>query len=381
MRWPRVTLPIAGGCFGIAIADGRIAALEPAQGAPQWLLLPAFANMHCHAERSYALAGPPRSLADALRLAEDVRARSSVSEFQQRAATLFGRALDHGTLRLRTHTDVDDLVDERALRGVMAAREQFAGRLDVEIVAFANARVDVASAHGRRRLERALDAGADLIGAVPALAPDPARALDAVLDLGAATGAAIDLHLDEHGEAKRALIAPLIARVQARRLEGRVTVSHACALAVLPQGDAQRLPAEIAAAGIDVVALPGTNLYHQDRAGATPRRRGITLVRELLAAGVAVRFGSDNVRDSFYPYGDADPLEDGFLASIAAHIDDPAALVAGLCGGRGDPAVGDVANLVLVRAGSLRDALARRPRQRIVLREGRVVAGALMDGG
>ena len=92
------------------------------------------------------------------------------------------------------------------------------------------------------------------------------------------------------------------------------------------------------------------------------------------SAGVPVRFGSDNGRDVFYPYGDADPLESAFLASIAAHVDDEELLVGGICDGRTRVEPGDPADLVLVSALSFRDALARRPEARALLRAGRVVA-------
>jgi cytosine deaminase len=96
-------------------------------------------------------------------------------------------------------------------------------------------------------------------------------------------------------------------------------------------------------------------------------------VRELVAAGVPVRFGSDNVADVFYPYGDADPLESAFLASLAAHVDDEEVLLAGICDGRSRIAPGDRADLVVLDASSVRDALARRPGGRTVVRNGRML--------
>jgi cytosine/creatinine deaminase len=126
---------------------------------------------------------------------------------------------------------------------------------------------------------------------------------------------------------------------------------------------------------MSVIVLPATNLYLQDRGSVTPRQRGLTLVRELLDAGVGVRFGSDNVGDVFYPYGDADPLEAAFLASIGAHLEDEDALLAGICDGRSRLRVGDPADIVVIPASSLRDALARRPGGRTVIRGGRILSG------
>jgi cytosine/adenosine deaminase-related metal-dependent hydrolase len=91
-----------------------------------------------------------------------------------------------------------------------------------------------------------------------------------------------------------------------------------------------------------------------------------------LQAGVDVRFGTDNVRDSFLPFGDADPLDEGRLGVLGAHLEEPGSLLAAMCGGRRALAVGDAADVVLVPADSLDDALARRPPGRVLVRGGRV---------
>jgi cytosine/creatinine deaminase len=163
--------------------------------------------------------------------------------------------------------------------------------------------------------------------------------------------------------------------VIARGLGSRVTFSHLCVLSVLDRTQAAALADKIARAGITVLALPETNLLLQDRGEGAPRQRGITPVRELIRAGVTVRLGTDNVRDAFYPFGDGDMLETACFAAVAAHLDDPAELIGAACDGRCSVGEGDVADLVLVRAASLDDALARRPAERIVLKAGRQVAG------
>jgi cytosine deaminase len=101
----------------------------------------------------------------------------------------------------------------------------------------------------------------------------------------------------------------------------------------------------------------------------------VTLVRELISAGVKVRFGTDNVRDWFYPFGDGDMLETAVAGAIATHLDDPVDLTGAVCGGRPAIAEGEAADLVLIPASSFGDALARRPAGRIVFKNGRQVAG------
>jgi cytosine deaminase len=294
---------------------------------------------------------------------------------RERALRLFRRGLGHGSLRIRTHVDVDELIGERGLRGVTAARDALAGLPAVEIVAFATKFADPTTPDGTRRLERALASGADLLGAVPRFHADPAASLERVLDLAMANEVDVDVHLDETIDPSGFQLEHLADATVARGLEGRVTASHCCALASVDPATAGRTVEKLAAAGITVIALPALNLYLEDRGDTTPRLRGLTLVRELVEAGVPVRFGSDNIGDVFYPYGDADPLEAAWLAALAVHVEDEDVLLGGICAGRARIEEGDPADLVVVEADSVRDVLARRPGGRTVLRAGVVVSG------
>ena len=172
------------------------------------------------------------------------------------------------------------------------------------------------------------------------------------------------------------MLAGMVAdAVIARGLQGRVTLSHLCVLATLGAAAASALIEKLARAGVTVVALPAANLFLQDRGEGSPSRRGVTLMRELLAAGVPVRCGTDNIRDWFYPFGDGDMLETALFAAVAGHLDKPADLVGAVCGGRRTIAEGEPADLVLLPASSLDDALARRPAGRVLFKGGRQVAG------
>jgi cytosine deaminase len=366
-----VALPDRRGAWDIRLAGGRIDSATPAAGPASGLLaLPAFHEPHTHADRAFApIPRPPQSLNDAILMSDELRERSTAEEVEARALRLFERAAAHGAVRLRTHVDHSPmdggLRDRRAVR---AAARRMEGVLDVEIVAFASRELDPVERATRDALVTALEDGADLLGAFVALSADPRASLDALLDLAADTGATVDVHLDEHCDAGASLLEHLADATIARGLEGRVAAGHCCALAMLDAAGARRVVEKVAAAGVTVIALPALNLYLQGRGSGTPRVRGLTLVHELLAAGATVRFGSDNVRDPFYPYGDADPLETAWLTSVAAHVDDPAVLLAGVCAGRCTVEAGDPAELVLVPADSMQDALARRPAGRRVIR-------------
>ena len=145
----------------------------------------------------------------------------------------------------------------------------------------------------------------------------------------------------------------------------------------------QREVAElVATAGIDVVALPHTNLFLQGRDHQSAMPRALTAVRALRAAGVNVCAGADNLQDPFNPMGRADPLETASLMVMAAHLlpDDALHAVSGavrqaVTGRTGGIAVGEPADLVALHASSVREALAFGPTDRLVLRRGRLIGG------
>ena len=373
-----VSLPGRSGVFSLTLRDGLVASIRPAEhvGEAAWLVLPGLVNLHAHADRAFTVQTfRPKSFADALAAATAARAEFTAPDVEARATRLFERALGHGTVRIRTHTDVDPIVELRSMEGVLAAKQAMAGKIDVDVIAFSTSKSDLSDWSAVSRLQDAVGMGANLIGASLNSSADPPRALAALLDLAEQFSLALDIHLDEHLEPHQMLAGSVADAIVARGLQGRVTLSHLCVLSALNPRIAGELIKKLARAEVTVVALPETNLFLQERGEGSPIRRGVTLVRELVAEGVKVRLGTDNVRDWFFPFGDADLLDTGLFAAVTAHLDDEAELLAALCDGRREIAEGDPADLVLLKASSFDDALARRPAERTVFKAGRQVAG------
>jgi cytosine deaminase len=73
----------------------------------------------------------------------------------------------------------------------------------------------------------------------------------------------------------------------------------------------------IAESGVSIVANPLINITLQGRHDSYPKRRGMTRVPELMAAGVNVAFGHDCVMDPWYGLGSGDMLE---VAHMGLHV-------------------------------------------------------------
>jgi cytosine deaminase len=141
----------------------------------------------------------------------------------------------------------------------------------------------------------------------------------------------------------------------------------------------------IAEAGLHVVANPLINVTLQARHDTYPKRRGLTRVPELMAAGVNVAFGHDCVMDPWYSLGSADMLE---VASMGLHVAQMtsqdamrrcfdavtvnAARALGLEGYGLEP--GCRADFVLLQARSPVEAIRLRAQRLLVVRGGAVIA-------
>jgi cytosine deaminase len=206
-----------------------------------------------------------------------------------------------------------------------------------------------------------------------------------MLDVAQAKGLPVDLHADEVTDVDLPDddldIVELARQTLARGLRPTVTASHCVRLGMLPPSRLAPVLELVARAGLGVVTLPITNLYLQGRDHTHAAPRGLTALHAILAAGIPLAAGADNVRDPFNPAGRADPFETTSLLQTAGHLTAEQALRAVTADARavlGLPragvAPGDVADLMLVPDVDLGDVLAGVEDARLVLSGGRVVA-------
>jgi cytosine deaminase len=143
----------------------------------------------------------------------------------------------------------------------------------------------------------------------------------------------------------------------------------------------------IAESGVAAIANPLINITLQGRHDSYPKRRGMTRVPELLAAGVPVAFGHDCVMDPWYGLGSGDMLEVAHMGLHVAQMTSQAGILqcfeavtaapARILGLQGyGIAPGCHADLVLLDAASPVEAIRLRAARRLVLRRGQVLSEA-----
>jgi len=355
----------------VSVKNGFIREIEDTKGEVQWVCLPALADIHVHANRAFTIGNKkPKNFDDAVKMTADILNKFTLEDHFEHAFMLFNRAYVHGTTKIRTHADVSNETGLKALRGTLKAKEAIGEKMDIDVVAFASSNIDPVDKKARNLLKEAIDSGAAFLGAVPVFYANPKESIDALIRLAIDLNVSVDVHQDEHLDPENVWSEYLAESTIRHDYQGRVFLSHGCALSTLNDRRRNQIIEKILKAKITVISLPLTNLYLQDRHHGTPIKRGLAPVKELIENGVEVRFGTDNICDAFYPFGDADLLDTAYVAMLASQIDDSETILRTVCDGITSIGVGDRADLVLIEGTSFDDIFSRRPPQRIILKEG-----------
>ncbi|HYF53126.1 MAG TPA: cytosine deaminase, partial [Salinarimonas sp.] len=355
-------------------------------------VLPRLVDIHTHLDKGHIWPRKPNpdgTFTGALEAAgADREARWSAEDVRRRMDFSIRCALAHGTGAIRTH--LDSIGPQTAISWPVFAemREQYAGRIALQAVALFSllAAIETPDEFGAVVETTARHGG--ILGGVTYLgqAPDGRTdaALDRVFEAAIAHGLDLDFHVDE-SEAPDARTLERVADAAIRhRFRGKIVAGHCCSLALMGEADAARVIAKVAEARVAVVSLPMCNMYLQDRRpGRTPRWRGVAPLHELAQAGVAVMAASDNTRDPFYAYGDLDMLEVLREATRILQLDHAgrdwiravACTPADIMGldRHGRLESGDAADMIITRARSMSELLARPQSDRTVLLAGRPI--------
>ncbi len=384
---------------------GRIVAIRPSvPGAPTesvpagtqvldaqgWLLSPPFIDAHFHLDATLSH-GLPRvnasgTLLEGIALWGELKPLLTEDAIADRALAYCDWAVARGLLAIRSHVDI---CDERllAVRALLDVKRRVAPYLDLQLVAFPQDGL-LRSPGALANLQRALDLGVDVVGGIPHFERTMAEGAESVrvlCELAAARGLPVDMHCDESDDPLSRHIETLAFHTQRLGLQGRVTGSHLTSMHSMDNYYASKLLPLMAEAGVHVVANPLINITLQGRHDSYPKRRGMTRVPELMAAGVNLAFGHDCVMDPWYSFGSACMLE---VAAMGLHVAQMtssagqrqcfdavtvnAARVLGLPGYGLD--VGCRADFVLLQARTPEEAIRLRAQRLAVVRGGAVVS-------
>jgi len=378
----------------VRVTGDRIAAvadhLAPADGEAVvdldgHVLLPAPAEPHAHLDKALTadrVPNPAGDLLGAIKAWLAYRPTLTVDDIAERAERAVRMLAANGATAIRTHVDVGVDIGTRGIEALVRTRGAVEDAVDLQIVALNSVPSTGELGVGNRAaLDEAVEVGADVVGGCPHLEAEPMAAIEHALELAASHGHPVDLHTDETLEPAMLQLPDIADFVVKTGFPHRVTASHCVSLGVQDDATQRDVSDRVAAAGVAVVTLPQTNLYLQGRGLRTATPRGLTAIRALLDAGATVAGGADNLQDPFNIVGRGDPFETAALLVMAGHLTPDEAYHAVSAASRAamglapvEVAPGAPAELVAVRARSLREAIATAPAGRIVIHRGHLVA-------
>jgi len=386
VAFERARLP-DGRCCSLAVSAGRFVAIEP-EGSParsgrrvdlgDALVTPGLVDGHIHLDTTFFgdRWRPHRPCKEGFNVAERVAIQKELvagaAPVRERASSLIERMISRGTSHLRTHVEIDLDFQLRHLEAIVDIKNRYRDSVSVEIVGFA--RGTILRKGTLELLEESLRQGAEIIGGVdPAgYEGDIADHLDAVFALADKHGVGIDLHLHDSGSLGLYELDEVARRTRALGMGGKVAVSHAYALGELPWSAVAPTAARLAEAGVAIM----TN---------APGDLPFPPVLALRAAGVTVFGGNDDVRDSWWPYGDGDMLERAMLIGYRSgfYTDEELATAFDLVTGSAARALGIAdygfkpgasADFIVMDAAHVPEAVVGRPARKAVYKAGRLVA-------
>jgi cytosine deaminase len=382
------------------VEDGSIQAVVPAGDAPAdpgateldaagGLVSPPFADPHIHLD-SVLTVGEPRhnesgTLIEGILTWAERKETLTHDDVLRRAREAILWKVAQGTGFIRSHVDVCDpgLV---ALRALLELRDEVRDLVDLELIAFPQDSV-LGYPGGAGLMRRAMELGCDVVGGIPhyeLTREDGIEEVAFVFELAREFGAPLDLHCDETDDEQSRFLEHVAARTIRDGLQGRVCASHVTAMASYNDAYAFKLLQILKRAGVTIVANPLTNILLQGRFDTYPKRRGITRVKELDAAGVNVACGYDCIMDPWYPLGTGSMLDALFMLVHGSQMSGRGELFRAYemvttnplraAGRDWDIAPGKPANFIVLDCADEVEAIRLRPAVRWVVRGGRVVA-------
>ena len=394
------TLPDGRTDISIAVQDGRIvevtqalqAAAHETVDAAGLLVSPPFVDAHFHMDSTLSY-GQPRvnesgTLLEGIALWGELKPHLTHDAIVARALAYCDWAVARGLLAIRSHVDTShpSLLPVQALLDV---KKRVAPYLDLQLVAFPQDGV-LRAPGGLANLTRALDLGVEVVGGIPHFERTYDQGTESVrllCELAAERGKRVDMHCDESDDPHSRHVETLASETHRLGLQGRVTGSHLTSMHSMDNYYVSKLIALMAEAQLGVVANPLINITLQGRHDTYPKRRGMTRVPELMAAGLTVAFGHDCVLDPWYSGGSADMLEAAHMGLHVGQMTSQAAMrqcfdavtvnPARLLGLKGyGIAPGCHADFVLLHAQNPAEAVRLRATRLAVYRRGKKVASS-----
>ncbi|MDW7745620.1 cytosine deaminase [Halomonas sp.] len=267
-----------------------------------------FVEPHIHLDAALT-AGQPRwnksgTLFEGIECWSDRKSMLEPDDIRNRALETLEQLVSHGVQYVRTHADISDpsLV---GLKTLCSLRDELSDKIHIQVAAFPQEGL-LSYPRGLQLMEQAIESGADVIGAIPHFEYTREMgesSLKEIIRLAGAHDCLVDVHCDEIDDPNSRFLEVLAAEALFAGMGSRVTASHTTAMHSYDNAYCSKLFRLLKHSGINFISCPTESIHLQGRFDTYPKRRGVTRVKELDAAGINVCFAEDSIRDPWYSLG------------------------------------------------------------------------------
>lgn len=293
-----------------------------------YTVLPTLIESHIHPDKAFLDERMPNvsgTLEEAMRNTAELKKKYTYDDVFQRSEEVIRRCIINGTTIIRAQPDVDPFEGTLGVEVMLDLKEKYKDILDMQIVAFPQEGV-IQSPGVDKMLEDSLKMGADVIGACPYSEENmegTIKQLEYIFDLAEKYDVPVDMHADFGTDPNDPLnnVIELICEMTIERgFQGKVSLGHVTTLGSLDPEKAAPIFRKIAKAGITIVPLPATDMYMNGRVEKKNIPRGMAPVNKMVEEGVNVVYSSNNIRNAFTPFGDADLITVGYLLQVSQQM-------------------------------------------------------------
>jgi cytosine/creatinine deaminase len=322
------TVDIAIGGGRIADVGPKIAADGPEEDLNGRLVVPGFVETHIHLDKSCILErckAEHGTLVEAITEVAAAKRAFTEDDIYARARRTLEKSILHGTMRMRTHVEVDPRVGLKSFRAVKQLQRDYRAAIDIEICVFPQEGL-LNDPGTEQLLIAACEQGADLIGGCPYTDSDPHGHIARIFDIARRFDCDIDFHLDFDLDPSQMNLDEVCRMTKATGWGGRVAIGHVTKLSAVGGARFSAIGKQLADAGVAVTVLPSTDLYLMGRGRDHDVPRGVTPAHRLLAHGVTCSIATNNVLNPFTPFGDCSLIRMANLYANVAQIGRPSEL-------------------------------------------------------
>lgn len=272
-------------------------------------------NAHAHCDRAFILSEDNfrlvnGSLQEKWDYPDQYKKAASVDQIYANMARVADSMVAQGAQALGSFIDVDPVIEDKAIQAAKRLRQNYGDKLQLK---FINQVVKgVIDPEARKWFEVGAEF-CDIIGGLPEKdAGREAEHLDILFEAAKKNGGKmLHVHIDQFNSPGQRDTELLVQKTVEHGYQGKVVAVHGISIGAQPKAYRQELYTKMKDAGIMVVACPvgwidNSWVAAQPEDVTGPIHNSVTPVKEMLAAGLTVALGTDNIQDIYKPFNDGD---------------------------------------------------------------------------